>query len=126
MNETIDKMGSTGQLMVFNRAFIDAEADPDRPIFRLYSRPKGGHAGGVGKGGQRMPISVAIVGYLFAIGAGVCFVFQQAVNANLRAEIDSPGGRALSAISAGRSSCSSSRLRSGSPGCPGKRLNVAT
>jgi transporter family-2 protein len=32
---------------------------------------------------------MAIVGYLFAIGAGVSFVFQQAVNANLRAEIGS-------------------------------------
>jgi bacterial/archaeal transporter family-2 protein len=37
-----------------------------------------------------MPTSLAIVGYLFAIGAGVSFVFQQAVNANLRAEIGSP------------------------------------
>jgi transporter family-2 protein len=31
-----------------------------------------------------------VVAYLFAIGAGVSFVFQQAVNANLRAEIGSP------------------------------------
>jgi transporter family-2 protein len=37
-----------------------------------------------------MPTSLTIVGYLFAIGAGVSFVFQQAVNANLRAEIGSP------------------------------------
>jgi transporter family-2 protein len=36
-----------------------------------------------------MPNSLAIVGYLFAIGAGVSFVVQQAVNANLRAEIGS-------------------------------------
>jgi transporter family-2 protein len=31
-----------------------------------------------------------VLAYLFAIGAGVSFVFQQAVNANLRAEIGSP------------------------------------
>jgi transporter family-2 protein len=36
-----------------------------------------------------MPNSSVIVGYLFAIGAGVGFVFQQAVNANLRTEIGS-------------------------------------
>jgi transporter family-2 protein len=33
---------------------------------------------------------LAIIGYLFAIGAGVSFVVQQAVNSNLRAEIGSP------------------------------------
>jgi transporter family-2 protein len=37
-----------------------------------------------------MPTSLAIIGYLFAMGAGVSFVVQQAVNANLRAEIGSP------------------------------------
>jgi hypothetical protein len=52
--------------------------------------------------------ALAVVGYLFAIGAGVSFVFQQAVNANLSAEIGSRG-RALSAFSAARSSCLSSR-----------------
>ena len=36
-----------------------------------------------------MTTNLAIMGYLFAIGAGVSFVFQQAVNANLRAEIGS-------------------------------------
>jgi bacterial/archaeal transporter family-2 protein len=38
----------------------------------------------------RMPPSAAIFGYLLAFGAGVSFVFQQAVNANLRVEIGSP------------------------------------
>jgi transporter family-2 protein len=37
-----------------------------------------------------VPTSVAIFGYLLAFGAGVSFVFQQAVNANLRVEIGSP------------------------------------
>ncbi len=38
-----------------------------------------------------MPISLMTVGfYLIAIGGGVSYVFQQAVNANLRAEIGSP------------------------------------
>jgi Putative inner membrane exporter, YdcZ len=37
-----------------------------------------------------MPTSLAIIGYLFAMGAGVSFVVQQAVNSNLRAEIGSP------------------------------------
>ena len=37
-----------------------------------------------------MPISFIFVGYLLAVGAGISFVFQQAVNANLRVEIDSP------------------------------------
>ena len=37
-----------------------------------------------------MPPSVAVLGYLLAFGAGVSFVFQQAVNANLRLEIGSP------------------------------------
>ena len=37
-----------------------------------------------------MPTSLGILGYLFAAGAGVSFVFQQAVNANLRTEIGSP------------------------------------
>ena len=37
-----------------------------------------------------MPTSVAVFGYLLAFGAGVSFVFQQAVNANLRVEIGSP------------------------------------
>jgi transporter family-2 protein len=37
-----------------------------------------------------MPTNIALVGYLFAVDAGVSFVFQQAVNANLRAEIGSP------------------------------------
>ena len=37
-----------------------------------------------------MPTSVAVLGYLLAFGAGVSFVFQQAVNANLRLEIGSP------------------------------------
>jgi bacterial/archaeal transporter family-2 protein len=36
-----------------------------------------------------MNTNLVIVGYLFAIGAGVSFVFQQAVNASLRAEIGS-------------------------------------
>jgi bacterial/archaeal transporter family-2 protein len=31
-----------------------------------------------------------LIGYVLAAAAGVCFVFQQAVNANLRAEIGSP------------------------------------
>src|SRR6185312_2923510 len=35
-------------------------------------------------------MNFAIVGYALAIGAGVSFVFQQAVNANLRTEIGSP------------------------------------
>src|SRR5205085_491879 len=39
----------------------------------------------------RVPMNtdLVIVGYMFAIGAGVSFVFQQAVNASLRAEIGS-------------------------------------
>jgi bacterial/archaeal transporter family-2 protein len=37
-----------------------------------------------------MPIGLPVIAYLSAIGAGVSFVFQQAVNANLRAEIGSP------------------------------------
>jgi bacterial/archaeal transporter family-2 protein len=37
-----------------------------------------------------VPISVAVFGYLLAFSAGVSFVFQQAVNANLRVEIGSP------------------------------------
>lgn len=37
-----------------------------------------------------MPNSIAFFGYLLAFGAGVSFVFQQAVNANLRVEIGSP------------------------------------
>jgi transporter family-2 protein len=37
-----------------------------------------------------MSANLAVVGYLFAVGAGVSFVFQQAVNANLSAEIGSP------------------------------------
>jgi bacterial/archaeal transporter family-2 protein len=37
-----------------------------------------------------MPANFALVGYLLAVGAGVSFVFQQAVNASLRAEIGSP------------------------------------
>ena len=37
-----------------------------------------------------MPTSVAIFGYFLAFGAGISFVFQQAVNANLRVEIGSP------------------------------------
>jgi transporter family-2 protein len=36
-----------------------------------------------------MPASFTLVAYLLAVGAGVSFVFQQAVNANLRAEIGS-------------------------------------
>lgn len=37
-----------------------------------------------------MPINFAMFGYLLAFGAGVSFVFQQAVNSNLRVEIGSP------------------------------------
>lgn len=37
-----------------------------------------------------MPASFASIAYLLAAGAGLSFVFQQAVNATLRAEIDSP------------------------------------
>lgn len=37
-----------------------------------------------------MSIGIAVFGYLLAFGAGVSFVFQQAVNANLRADIGSP------------------------------------
>lgn len=37
-----------------------------------------------------MPGNLVIFGYLLAFGAGVSFVFQQAVNANLRLEIGSP------------------------------------
>jgi bacterial/archaeal transporter family-2 protein len=38
-----------------------------------------------------VPVSLMSVGFYFlAVGAGVSFVFQQAVNANLRAEIGSP------------------------------------
>jgi transporter family-2 protein len=37
-----------------------------------------------------VPTSVAVFGYLLAFGAGISFVFQQAVNANLRVEIASP------------------------------------
>jgi bacterial/archaeal transporter family-2 protein len=40
--------------------------------------------------GKKMPISFANVAYLLAVCAGLSFVFQQAVNANLRAEIGSP------------------------------------
>jgi transporter family-2 protein len=36
------------------------------------------------------PLGAALWVYLFALGAGVSFVFQQAVNANLRAELGSP------------------------------------
>jgi transporter family-2 protein len=36
-----------------------------------------------------MPVSFVSLAYLLAIGAGLSFVFQQAVNANLRAEIGS-------------------------------------
>jgi transporter family-2 protein len=36
-----------------------------------------------------MMSNLAVVGYMFAIGAGVSFVFQQAVNSSLRAEIGS-------------------------------------
>ena len=42
-----------------------------------------------------MPTSMVMVGYLLAMGAGGSFVFQQAVNANLRTEIDRPGGQAV-------------------------------
>jgi uncharacterized membrane protein YdcZ (DUF606 family) len=41
------------------------------------------------KGRILVPTS-AVFGYLLAFGAGVSFVFQQAVNANLRVEIGSP------------------------------------
>ena len=38
-----------------------------------------------------MPQPILLIGlYLLAAGAGVSFVFQQAVNANLRAELGSP------------------------------------
>jgi bacterial/archaeal transporter family-2 protein len=37
-----------------------------------------------------MSTSFASIAYLLAVGAGLSFVFQQAVNANLRAEIGSP------------------------------------
>src|ERR1700694_4780640 len=37
-----------------------------------------------------MTIALSVAGFLLAIMAGVSFVFQQAVNANLRAEIGSP------------------------------------
>ena len=36
-----------------------------------------------------MLMSSALLGYLLATVAGVCFIFQQAVNANLRSEIGS-------------------------------------
>ena len=36
-----------------------------------------------------MPISPVVIGYVLAVGAGVSFVFQQAVNANLRGELGS-------------------------------------
>jgi bacterial/archaeal transporter family-2 protein len=42
------------------------------------------------KGKVTVPSIVAIFGYLLAFGAGVSFVFQQAVNANLRVEVGSP------------------------------------
>ena len=35
-----------------------------------------------------MPTSVAVFGYLLAFGAGISFVFQQAVNANLRISVN--------------------------------------
>jgi len=37
-----------------------------------------------GKRRMLVPTSVAVFGYLLAFGAGVRFVFQQAVNANMR------------------------------------------
>jgi bacterial/archaeal transporter family-2 protein len=37
-----------------------------------------------------VPTILATLGYFLAFGAGVSFVFQQAVNANLRGEIGSP------------------------------------
>ena len=37
-----------------------------------------------------MSTSLGMLGYLLAVGAGISFVLQQAVNANLRAEIGSP------------------------------------
>jgi transporter family-2 protein len=37
-----------------------------------------------------MPAGFVTIAYLLAVGAGLSFVFQQAVNANLRAEIGSP------------------------------------
>jgi bacterial/archaeal transporter family-2 protein len=37
-----------------------------------------------------MPAGFVNIAYLLAVGAGLSFVFQQAVNANLRAEIGSP------------------------------------
>ena len=43
-----------------------------------------------GKRRMLVPTSVAVFGYLLAFGAGVSFVFQQAVNATLRVEIASP------------------------------------
>jgi transporter family-2 protein len=36
-----------------------------------------------------MPISPVVIGHVLAVGAGVSFVFQQAVNANLRGELGS-------------------------------------
>jgi transporter family-2 protein len=39
---------------------------------------------------MNMPGSFSSLAYLLAIGAGLSFVFQQAVNANLRTEIGSP------------------------------------
>lgn len=42
--------------------------------------------------GDNLQTSVAVLGYLLAFGAGVSFVFQQVVNANLRVEIGSPWG----------------------------------
>ena len=37
-----------------------------------------------------MTASFVNIAWLLAVGAGLSFVFQQAVNANLRAEIGSP------------------------------------
>jgi hypothetical protein len=60
---------------------------------------------------------LAIFGFLLAIDAGISFVIQQAVNANLRTEISSVGGRALSVTWAARSSRSLRQSYLGSLGC---------
>jgi hypothetical protein len=53
VSDTIDKMGSTGELKAFNRASKEARrVDPLDPVFRLLPRPESGDTGGVGEGGD--------------------------------------------------------------------------
>jgi bacterial/archaeal transporter family-2 protein len=63
-----------------------------------------------------VPTSVAVFGYLLAFGAGVSFVFQQAVNAHLRVEIGSPWWAGFVSYLGGTIACCLWQLFCYSPG----------